>query len=127
MKELAIAAALLAGCSSITVPRQDGSARLTQFQERSRAIVAQERACKNSVEKQTKDQLTQIDASDGFTQSKMKSANDQKQRQLLQCDADAQRATDELFSKERAEYESQAQEDRDRSTLMMMLTTSRLH
>jgi hypothetical protein len=45
----------------------------------------------------------------------------------LQCDADAQRATDELFSKERAEYESQAQEDRDRSTLMMMLTTSRLH
>ncbi len=128
MKELAIAAALLAGCASTTVPGPDGSAKLKQIQDRSHAIAAQERACKDSVEKRTNDELSQIEArSDDFTESRMTSANEQKHRQLLKCRADAQNATDELFSKERAEYESRGQEERDRSALMMILTTSRLH
>ena len=105
-----------------------GARKLKQIQERSQAIAAQERACKDSVEKRTDDELARIEASrDAFTESKTMSANEQKQRQLAKCTADAQRATDELFSKERADYESQAQEDRDRSTLMMMLITSRPH
>ena len=128
MKELAIAAALLTGCASITVPGPDGSAKLKQIQERSQAIAAQERACKDSVEKRTNDELSRIEAlSDDFTESRMTSVNEQKHRQLLKCRADAQNATDELFSKERAEYESRAQEERDRSALMMILTTSRPH
>ena len=128
MKELAIAAALLAGCASITVPGPDGSAKLKQIEERSRAIAAQERACKDSVEKRTNDELARIEASpDGFTESRTAAANEQKHRQLSKCRADAQNATDELFSEERAEYESRAQEERDRSALMMILTTSRLH
>jgi hypothetical protein len=53
MKELVIAAALLAGCASVPVPGPDGSAKLKQIQERSQAIAAQERACKDSVEKRT--------------------------------------------------------------------------
>jgi hypothetical protein len=127
MKEFAIAAALLAGCASID-RGQNGSAKLNQIQERSQAISAQERACKASVDKRTDDELAQIQASrDSFTESKTMSANQHKQRQLAKCTADAQQATDELFSKERADYESQAQEDRDRSTLMMMLITSRPH
>jgi len=128
MKELAIAAALLAGCASITVPGTDGSAKLKQIQQRSQAIAAQERACKDSVENRATEQLTQTGASpNDFTESRMMSANEQKHRQLSQCRADAQRATDELFSKGRTEYESQAQEERDRSALMMTLTTSRPH
>jgi hypothetical protein len=127
MKEFAIAAALLAGCASITAG-PDGSAKLKQMQERSQAIAAQERACKASVEKQANDELARIGATrDDCTESRKMSENEQKQRQLAKCTADAQRATDELFSKERADYESQAQEDRDRSTLMMMLITSRPH
>ena len=127
MKEFAIAAALLAGCTSVN-HGPDGSAKLKQIQERSEAIAAQERACKASVEKQTNDEVARIGAArDGFTESRMTSAKEQKHRQLAKCTADAQRATDELLSKERAEYESQAQEDRDRSTLMMMLLTSRPH
>ena len=127
MKEFAIAAALLAGCASIN-HGPDGSAKLKQIQERSQAIAAQERACEASVEKQTNDELAKIGATlNDFTESKMMSANEQKHRQLAKCTADAQRAADELFSKERAEYQSRAQEERDRSALMMILTTSRLH
>ena len=125
MKEFAIAAALLAGCASIN-RGQNGSAKLKQIQEQSQTIVAQERACKASVDKRTDAEMAQIEAShDSFTESKMMSANEQKHRQLAKCTADAQRAADELFSKERADYESQAQEDRARSTLMMTLISSR--
>jgi hypothetical protein len=128
MKELAIAAVLLAGCASITVPGPDGSARLKQIQERSQAIAARERTCKDSVEKQTSDKIIQTQSgSDNSTESKIKNENERRHRELLECRADAQRATDELFSKERAEYESQAQEQRDRTALMMTLTTSRPH
>jgi hypothetical protein len=127
MKEFAIAAALLAGCASIN-HGPDGSAKLKQIQKRSQAISAQERACKDSVEKRTNYELARIEVPrDDFTESRMMSENEQKQRQLAKCTADAQSATDELSSKDRAEYESQAQDDRDRSALMMMLITSRPH
>jgi hypothetical protein len=128
MKALAIAAALLAGCASITVPGPPGSTRLQQIKERSQAIAAQERACRDSVEKRSHDELAQIEAGpDDFTKSRMMTANEQKHRQLSKCSADAQKATNELFSKERAEYESRGQEERDRNALMMILTTSRMH
>ncbi len=127
MKELAIAAALLAGCTSIT-PGPDGSANLKQIQERSQAIATQQHECKDNVEKRTNYELAQIEATrDDFTESRITSENEWKHRQLAKCRADAQRAADALSSKDRAEYESQAQDDRDRSTLMMMLITSRPH
>ncbi len=103
-------------------------ARSSSIQEKSQAIAAQERACKASVEKRTNDDLAPIAAGrENFTQTTVISANEQKHRQLAKCITDAQRATDELSSKERPEYESRAQEDCDRSTLMMMLITSRPH
>ena len=91
-------------------------------------IAAHERACKDNVDKRSNDQLAKMGtSSNGLTQSKVKRADEQKQRQLSKCTEDAQRAADELFSKGRAEYQSQAEEERDQNALMMILTTSRPH
>lgn len=47
-----------------------------------------------------------------------------RERELAKCKATADREQDELSARERAEYQRQAEEERSRSSLMSILTTS---
>jgi hypothetical protein len=126
MKEFALAAALLAGCASIAAPGSDPRAKVAD--QDSQAIAARERVCKDGVEKRTNDDLARMGATaDASTDSRMKAANERKQRQLAMCKAEAERASDELSAQDRAEYEREEQEERDRAALVRTLLTSRPH
>ncbi|MGO9062522.1 MAG: hypothetical protein ACLQU2_34935 [Candidatus Binataceae bacterium] len=128
MKEFVIAAALLAGCASISAPGSDRGAKLARIAEESQAIAARERECKDGVEKRTNDELAPMRViADASTDSRIKAANERKQRQLAMCKADAERANDELSAQERAQYEGEEQEQRDRAALVRTLLTSRPH
>jgi len=128
IKEFVIAAALLAGCASVSAPGSDRGAKLARIAKDSQAIAARERECKDGVEKRTNDELapTRVIA-DASTDSSIKAANERKQRQLATCNADAERANGELSAKDRAEYEREEQEQRDRAALVRTLLTSRPH
>ena len=73
----------------------------------------------------TNDQIAQIDATpDALTASRIHQATDDRDREVSECSAKADGEKTELSARERAEYESQAQQEHDRAALMMILTTS---
>jgi len=129
MQTLALTVAiLLAGCATTSSPVTATNARLTNFQNQGEEISEREQQCVSQVVNRTNDQIAQIDATrDGLTASQTHKAKDDRDREVSECRTNAEREKAELSARERAEYEDQAQQAHDRSALMMILTTSRLH
>lgn len=129
MKTPALAAAvLLAGCATMTAPASERSASLTQLEERNQKIAERAQQCKEEVEKRSKDEIAQITATPGASiKKRTEIAESERKNGLSRCQAEADRANDELSSTERSDYERRAEEERDRSALMMMFITSRPH
>jgi hypothetical protein len=61
---------------------------------------------------------------DALTELRMQQAKDDRDRAVSECRTIADREKAQLSVRERAEYESQAQQEHDRATLIMILTTS---
>lgn len=128
MRELTIAAALLAGCASIAAPAPGQSTRAAQFAAKNQEITARERECKERAKKQAHDELVQTNAvANPQAESRMKLANERMKQRLEMCKADAARANNELSEEERAEYQSQEQEARDHAALVRSLLASPVH
>ncbi len=97
---------------------------VTQLEKRNQKIAERTRQCKEEVEKRSKDEIARITASpDASTQKRTEVAESERESGLSRCKADADRATDELSSTQRSEYGRRAQEERDRSSLMMIFMT----
>ena len=128
MKELAIAAALLAGCASITAPASERGTKVAQIAVKSQEIAARERECKDRAEKQAHGELARNEAgAEAAGDSGVRLASERIKRQIAMCEADAQRANDELSVEESAEYESEEQQARDRAALVRTLLASPVH
>jgi hypothetical protein len=127
MRILVIAAALLAGCST-TRAMPPGPERIVRFEQEIRKIDEGENRCVSEAVKSSDRQIASIGASSSASadQQTQKLAA-QRDRRLLECRADADREREELTARERADYQDRAQEERYRSSLTMILTTSRLH
>ena len=97
-----------------------------KVQNKGEEISAREQQCVRQVTNRTNDRIAQIDATaDALTASRIHQAKDDRDRQLSECRAQADREKAQLSARERAaEYESQAQQEHDRAALMMILTTS---
>jgi hypothetical protein len=128
MRILVIAAALLAGCSTTRAMPPGPDPRIVRFEQEIRKIDEGENRCVSEAVKSSDRQIASIGASSSASadQQTQKLAA-QRDRRLLECRADADREREELTARERADYQDRAQEERDRSSLMMILTTSRLH
>lgn len=94
-------------------------------QRKSHEIAVREQQCIDETETRSNDQVARIAAaSDPDEEMLMQKANDERDRELYQCRTAADRENDELTSSERAQYQDDVQDERDRSALMMILTTS---
>lgn len=124
MKTVALAVAvLLAGCT--TTPISESNVRLMRLQNNSEAIAHREQQCIHEAAIQSAAQIAQIAATPhALAGLRTQMAEDEGNRELSECKAKAARDNDALFARERAKYEGAAEEERDRSSLMMILTTS---
>jgi hypothetical protein len=127
LKTLALAVAvLLVGCATTNSPTAETDPRLIKLQNKGQEISAREQQCVRQAVNRANDQIAQIDATpDALTASRTQQAKDDRDREVSECSANADREKAQLSTRERAEYESQAQQEHDRAALMMILTTSR--
>ncbi|HXN85821.1 MAG TPA: hypothetical protein VN867_07095 [Candidatus Binataceae bacterium] len=127
MKSFALLAAIaLVGCANATAPSNPMSPEA--IVQQSAAIAQRERQCMEHATSQTNDELARIESShDTFAHDHIQAAKDDGKRELLWCKVEADQEQKQLSSRELAEYQTQGEEERQRSSLMMIMTTSRLH
>ena len=125
MKTLALSVTiLLAGCAASS-PSADAHARSIKFQVQSEDISDREQQCIKDAVSRSNDPATpraQPDASAG-QMAQQSGANED--HEISQCKDAAQRDQAELAARERSAYQDEAQQQRDRASLMAILITSR--
>ncbi len=124
MKKLALAVMLVAGCAATGAPGPDP--KVNDLERQSREIAARARQCVLAANKHSKDATGPNGAAQPSGLS-APSGKEQRDREISQCEAAQARENEELSSRERKEYQLQADQERDHTALMMILTTSRPH
>ena len=118
---------LLFVCS---VPKNSTSGTYTRSAElanQSQEISEREHQCIRATVTRSKDQIAQIASTSDPTvdaRSRMQIVANDREREQAKCKATAEREEDELSARERAEYQRQVKEERERNSLMSILTTS---
>jgi len=127
MKRLAlIAIVLLAGCAATKNQTPGVDPKITSLEEERRIIAEREQQCIDNTLTHGRDEMAHIAAtSDASVESLIQRAKNERDRELSQCRAEADGQNAEISSRERDEYALEAQQERDRASLMMILTTTR--
>jgi hypothetical protein len=123
MKIFALALVLIAGCAAPGVAGRD--AKLKEMEQRSREIADRAKQCVLTAMKRAGEYAKAADGPDSAARVNPPSAGEQ--REISRCKAAAARENEELLARERNEYALQSQQERDRDTLITILTTSRPH
>lgn len=129
MKQLTIVAiVLLAGCASTSTRTGGSDPRLTQLEEKRRTIADGEKKCVDKTLARSRDEMARIAATpDYYVELRIERENEQRDREVSECHATADQENAEISEQERNEYELRARQERERASLMMILTTSRQH
>lgn len=127
MKKLTLVAIiLLAGCASSDIRTSDSDPRLTEFENKRRTVAETEKRCIDETLSRTRDEMAHIAATAGASvESQTQKISYERDREISQCRVTANSENAKIADQERKEYELQAQEERDRASLMAILTTSR--
>jgi hypothetical protein len=123
MKSLALAlAVLLTGCATSNHSTK-ANARLVNFQQQGEEISEREQQCIKGAVSRINEQAAQVGKSDALAERVAWQADDDQE--ISRCKDAAQRDQAKLAARERTEYEDEAQQQRDRASLMATLITSR--
>jgi hypothetical protein len=124
MKHLAwVTVILLTGCAAANT--HTGGARLTRLEEETRIVAERENQCVGEALMRNRDQMARIAATPGASaEAQVQMENQVLDAELSECRARADRDSAKLTAHERDEYELEAKQERDRATLMTILTTS---
>jgi hypothetical protein len=127
MKKLAlIAILLLAGCAATNTQAPGADPKITSLEEQRRTIAEREQQCIDNTLKLSRDEMAHTAAtSDASAELLMQRAKNEGDRELSECRAKADGENAEISARERDEYALEAQQERDRASLMMILTTTR--
>ena len=129
MKEIGlVATVLLAACASSNIRTSDSDPRLAQFEKQRRPIAESEKQCIDESMSRSRDEMARITATpDSSVESQTQRETYERDREISQCRVTANNEDAKISEQERKEYELQAQEERDRASLMAILTTSLHH
>jgi len=124
MKTLAlVVVALLAGCA--TSNRSEANTTFIKFQAQSEEISNREQQCIKEAVSHSNEHAARVAKPDALAGQLARQADTDEDHEIAQCKDAARRDQDELAARLRAEYQDEAQQQRDRASLMMILTTSR--
>jgi membrane-bound lytic murein transglycosylase len=129
MKELALAAIfLMTGCASTNARTGDVDAGIAQLQQKRRAIDESEKKCVDETLQRSDDETAAITATpDASIESQTQKINDARDKEISQCHAWADQEAAQIARQERAEYEIEAQQERNRASFIAVLSTSQFH
>lgn len=128
MRTVLVVALLAAGCATTKGPTLKQDQRIAYFERRNQQINESESQCINEAVTSTDHETANITEGPGASNDlRVQQAASERDQRLNDCRAKADREREELSARERAEYQKGAQEERDRNSLMMILTASRPH
>jgi hypothetical protein len=126
---LLVGALVVVGCSTThEAAARRAYARCTLLRNETQEISEREQQCIRAALIRSKDQIARIDVSPELNLStglQMRNIANDRDRELSECKAYADREEEKLSACQRAEYQSRAKDERERSSLMMILTTPR--
>jgi hypothetical protein len=124
---LVLAALFVLGCSSMNETTDGTYARCTQLPSEAEEISEREQQCVRAALIRSNDQIAQLAASsddNSLAGLQTQTLVNVRDRNLAKCKANADREEEELSACQRSEYESRGKDERDRSALIRILTTS---
>jgi hypothetical protein len=124
---LVLAALVVVGCSTTNEATARAGAQCAQLTDKSEGISEREQQCIRAALIRSNDQITRVAASpvpDSPAVMQTQKLVNEKDQELAKCKANADQEEAELSACQRAEYESKARDERDRSTLFSILMTS---
>lgn len=126
MKTLAfVAAMLLAGCASTF---SSAPARNQDVVAQNQEVAQREKQCEEEATRQTNAEVARLaTGADNLAELEIKNAIANGRKPVSACKAQAVRENDAIVRRQIAEYNLQAEEQRDRSALMATLTGTRIH
>lgn len=130
MRIVTIVTLLIAGCSVSNNSTHGTYVRSAELANEGREISEHEHECIRATVTHSNDQIARIASiSDpgADTRIRMQMVANNRERELAQCKAIAVHEEDEFSAHERAEYLRQARQQRERNSLMSILTTSLRH
>jgi hypothetical protein len=126
MKVLALSVVMLAGCANGAAVST--GAKFVRLGQQSQSIERSVQSCIDHVNRWRDQQIAQAsDRSSVNAARQLDLIDGLRDRMVANCRAVSDRKEDELSSGERSAYESQGQQEREHSSLMMIQTTSRMH
>jgi hypothetical protein len=126
MRVLMIAAALLAGCATTTAMTPRPDRRVAHLEQENQKIDESEHRCISEAMRSSDRQIASLAASRSASfDQQMQRLTSTRERSVFECRANADREREELSARERAIYQDRAQQERDRNSLITILTTSR--
>jgi hypothetical protein len=127
MKKISLVAfLLLAACASSNIRTSDSDPRLAQFEKERRAIAESEKQCIDESMTRSRNEMARVTATpEASVESQTQKESYKRDREISQCRVTANNEDAKISEQERKEYELQAQEERDRASLLAILTTSR--
>jgi len=126
MKKIAlIAIVLLAGCAATDTQTPVTDPKIASLEQERRAIAEREQQCIDNTLIHSRDEMAHLAATAASGDLPMQRAKNERDRELSECRAEADGQNAEISSRERDEYALEAQQERDRASLMMILTTTR--
>ncbi len=127
MKKIAlIAIVLLAGCAATDTQTPVTDPKIASLEQERRAIAEREQQCIDNTLIHSRDEMAHLAATcDASGDLPMQRAKNERDRELSECRAKADSDNAQISERERSEYSLEAQQERDRASLMMILTTIR--
>jgi hypothetical protein len=126
MKKVAlIAIVLLAGCAATDTQTPVTDPKIASLEQERRAIAEREQQCIDNTLIHSRDEMAHLAATAASGDSPMQRAKNERDRELSECRAKADSDNAQISERERSEYALEAQRERDRASLMMILTTTR--
>jgi hypothetical protein len=123
VKKLILATILLAGCAAAS----GRDAKVEELERKSREIAARAKLCISAAMKNGSEQTGSTNGSSSATNSQIRLNQKEREQEISKCRAREVRENEELSLQQRKEYLLEAERERSSSTLMMILTTGRVH
>jgi hypothetical protein len=120
-----IAIVVLTGCAAANTQAPRPDPKITSLEAERQIVAEHEKQCINGTLAHSRDEMRHMSASSAASAESLKhGAKNERDRELSECRAKADGDNAEISARERDEYALQAQQERDRASLISILTTS---
>ena len=120
-----IAIFLLAGCAAANTQTPGPDPKITSLEEERQIVAEHEKQCIDGTLAHSSDEMAHMAATSAASvELLVQRAKNERDRELSECRAKADGDNAEISARERDEYALQAQQERDRASLISILTIS---